>query len=104
MKNITEYEVLGTVPLTSEPNQQFQVALEGQNCTLGIYQKDESVFVDLWVDDNPIFLGMMALDRVGLKISDYMGFEGQLWFADQNGTTNPDYTGFGTRYILYYGK
>lgn len=104
MKDISNYEILGTLPLTADPSQQFQIALNGQNCTIGVYQKDESVFVDLWVDDNPIFLGMKALDRVGLKLAEYMGFEGQLWFADQNGTENPDYTGFGTRYLLYYGK
>ena len=104
MKSITSYEVLGTIPLTAEPSQQFQVSLSGQNCTIGVYQKDKSVFVDLWVDDEPIFLGVSALDRVGLKLADYMGFEGQLWFADQNGTENPYYTGFGTRFLLYYGK
>ena len=104
MKSISSYEVVGTVPLSPEPSQQFQVSLNGQNCTIGVYQKDNSVFVDLWVDDEPIFLGIIALDRVGLKLSDYMGFEGQLWFEDQNGTENPVYTGFGTRFLLYYGK
>lgn len=101
--DISQYTKSGQIPLTSEPNQQFQITLDGQNCTLGVYQKDENVFVDLWVDDNPVFLGVSALDRVGLKISDYMGFEGQLWFEDKNGTMNPDYTGFGNRFNLCYG-
>ena len=101
--DITNYTKIGQIPLTAEPSQQFQIVLNGQNCTIGVYQKDETVFVDLWVDSEPIFLGISALDRVGLKISDYMNFIGQLWFEDKNGTQNPDYTGFSDRYTLYYG-
>lgn len=101
--DITNYTKIGQIPLTDEPSQQFQIVLNGQNCTIGVYQKDETVFVDLWVDSEPIFLGISALDRVGLKISDYMNFIGQLWFEDKNGTQNPDYTGFSDRYTLYYG-
>lgn len=101
--DISQYTKSGQIPLTNEPNQEFQITLNGQNCTIGVYQKDDSVYLNLWVDNEPIFLGVSALDRVGLKMSDYMGFEGQLWFEDKNGTTNPDYTGFGNRFNLYYG-
>lgn len=101
--DITQYTKVGQIPLTSDPDQEFQIVLNGQNCTIGIFQKDDGVFANLWIDNEPIFLGIRALDRVGLKLSDYMDFEGQLWFEDKNGTQNPDYEGFGTRYLFYYG-
>ena len=104
IKDITNFTKVGKVPLTKEPSQEFQITLGEQNCTLGVYQKDENVYVNLWVGGNPIFLGVSALDRVGLKGFDYMGFKGQLWFEDQNGNENPDYSGFNDRYILYYGN
>lgn len=101
--DITQYTKVGQIPLTNEPNQEFQIVLNGQNCVIGVFQKDNSVFVNLWLDNEPIFLGVSALDRVGLKLSDYMAFKGQLWFEDKNGTQKPDYTEFGTRYFFYYG-
>lgn len=104
IKDITNYTKMGKIPLTQEPSQEFQITLDGQNCTISIYQKDESVYMDLYVDETPIFLGVSCLDRVGIKEFDYMDFKGQLWFEDLNGTQNPDYSGFNTKYILYYGK
>ena len=102
--DIKNYTKLGTIPLTNEPGQKFQIVLEGQNCTISVYQKDNNVYMDLFVDENPIFLGISCLDRVGIKLAEYMAFQGQLWFEDQNGEQNPDYTGFNKRYLLCYGK
>lgn len=103
IKNISNYTKMGKIPLTQEPSQEFQITLDNQNCTISIYQKDESVYMDLYVGENPIFLGVSCLDRVGIKGYDFMSLKGQLWFEDMNGTTNPDYKEFNTRYILYYG-
>lgn len=102
--DITNYTKQGTITLTNDAAQQFQIVLDGQNCTISVYQKDETVYMDLFVNETPIFLGISCLDRVGIKLSDYMDFKGQLWFEDKNGTQNPQYTGFGERYLLYYGK
>ena len=102
--DISNYTKIGIIPLSKDQNQNFQIVLDGQNCTINVYQKDEDVYVDLFVDAEPIFYGLSALDRVGIKLSEYMNFKGQLWFEDQNGTQNPDYTGFGERYLFYYGK
>lgn len=103
MSDITAYTKQGQIPLTQIPSQQFNIVLGGQNCTIAVYQKDEFVFVDLYVDDILIFAGIKALDRQGIKLAEYMNFDGQIWFEDLNGTENPQYTGFGDRWILYYG-
>lgn len=101
--DITNYTKQGSISLDAIPAQQFQIVLGGQNCQLFVYQKDESVYLDLYVDDNLIFSGMLALDRVGIKPTEALNFKGQLWFEDKNGTENPQYTGFGDRWVLYYG-
>ena len=102
-KNIENYAKMGVVPLTNEPSQQFQIVLNEQACTLAIYQKDENVFADLWVDEEPIFLGVVCINKVGLKAANYMNFKGQLWFEDTKGSLNPNYKDFGERFVLYYG-
>ena len=101
--DITKYTISGVVPLAQIPAQQFAINLGGQNCTLAVFQKDEGVFVDLYKDDVLIFAGISALDRIGLKISEYIDFLGQLWFEDMAGTADPRYTEFGDRFRLVYG-
>ena len=101
--DINNYTKQGIIPLTQIPSQQFDIVLGGQNCNIAVYQKDEYVFLDLSVDNEIIFTGIKALDRQGIKFADYMNFDGQIWFEDLNGTENPQYTGFGDRWILYYG-
>lgn len=104
IKDITNYTKIGQIPLTQDPSQEFQITLDDQNCTISVYQKDDDVYMDLYVGDKPIFLGVSCLDRVGIKCFDCMNFKGQLWFEDLNGNKNPVYSGFNTQYILYYGK
>lgn len=104
IKDITNYTKVGKIPLTQEPSQEFQITLDDQNCTISVYQKDDNVYMDLYVGETPIFLGVSCLDRVGIKSSEYMDFKGQLWFEDLNGSKNPIYSGFNTQYILFYGK
>lgn len=103
ISELSEYTKIAQIPLTQVVSQEFEIILKEQSCTLAVYQKDENVFVDLTVDGTVIFAGMKALDRQGLKISDYMAFNGQLWFEDLNGTENPNFSEFGTRFIMYYG-
>ena len=45
---------------------------------------------------------MLCLNLVGLVRSAYLGFIGQLAFFDTQGTSDPDYSGLGTRYQLVY--
>ena len=102
--NINNYTKTNIIPLSQVPSQQFEIVLNNQNCRFFVYQKDESVYVDLYVDDVLIFGGMRALDRQGLKIAEYLAFSGQVWFEDLNGTENPNYKGFGERWLFYYGN
>ncbi len=90
------------VPLSSVPSQTLNVILSGQNCTLTVFQKSTGVFVDVSVNNAPIVQGVIGLDRVKIVRYAYHGFIGDLAFIDTQGTSDPDYTGFGTRFFLMY--
>ena len=90
------------VPLSAVPSQTTAIVLSSQNCRINIYQKSTGVFFDLYVDDEPVCLAVMCLDRNLLVRDAYLGFSGDFSFVDVQGTNDPDYTGFGSRYLLNY--
>jgi len=94
--------MMQTIPLAAVPSQTLTVILGGQNCKIAIYQKTEGLFLDLSVSGSSIVSGVICEDRIKLVRYDYLGFAGDLAFVDMQGTLNPYYTGFGTRYKLVY--
>jgi len=90
------------VPLTATPSQTLNVLLGGQNCTIKVYQKSAGVYVDLSINNAPVILGVIALNEVRIVRYAYRGFIGDLAFMDKQGSSDPDYTGFGTRFVLMY--
>ena len=60
------------------------------------------VFIDLEVNNAPIISGVICLNGVKIVRDAYLGFIGDLAFYDTQGSTDPVYSGFGTRYILVY--
>lgn len=90
------------VPLVTMPFQTLTVQLGNQSCRLNIRQRRTGLFVDLYVSDVPIFEGVKALDRNRLVREAYLNFTGDLFFVDTQGTTDPDYSGLGGRFLLYW--
>lgn len=90
------------VPLYAVPNQTFYVPLTGQNCRLSIYQKSTGLFMDVFVDEAPIILGVICQDRNRIVRDLYLGFLGDFAFYDLQGSTDPIYTGLGDRFQLVY--
>lgn len=92
------------IPLAATPSQRCTVNLGGQQCAIQIDQKAQGggVFLSLTVNGNPVLTSRLCRDRVGLVRSAYLGFSGQLAFVDTQGLSDPDYSGFGTRYKLAY--
>lgn len=91
-----------TIPISALPSQTLHAVLAGQNCTINIYQKSTGVYLDLFVDSVAVVTCGICLDRANTVRYDYLGFVGGLVFADSQGVTDPDYTGFGSRYDLIY--
>lgn len=92
------------IPLQATPNQQVQVQLGSQTCTLNIQQMAFGLFLTLYVGSELIVASVLCLNLVRIIRDLYLGFDGDLCFYDSQGTTDPVYTGFGSsgRYQLVY--
>ena len=94
---------MNIVSIQAVANQTVFVTLNGQNTQINIYQKDSyGLFVDLYSNNALIIAGVLAQNLRLIVISAYLGFIGDLTFYDNQGTSDPYYTGLGTRYSLVY--
>ena len=90
------------VPLQAVPNQQMNVSLNGQSCTISIQQTLYGLFCTLLVSGVQIIGGVLC-QNLNLIVRDlYLGFSGDLCFLDNQGDSDPVYTGLGDRYSLIY--
>jgi hypothetical protein len=90
------------IPVTSVAAQTLNVVLGGQSCTINLYQKRDVMLCDLLVGATTVMSAVVCHDRVKLVRYPYLGFVGDLVFIDMQGTSDPDYTELGTRYIFCY--
>jgi hypothetical protein len=90
------------IPIQPVPSQQLSIVLAGQSCQISIYTRGRSMYVDVSVNGNVISSCVLAQNQNILVPNAYNGFSGQLVFFDLQGSTNPVYTGLGTRYVLGY--
>lgn len=90
------------VPLQALPNQTLNIQLNGQSCTLNVYQLSTGMFMDVLVNDVLIIGGVICENLNRIVRSLYLGFIGDFAFVDTQGTDPPVYTGLGTRFYLLY--
>jgi hypothetical protein len=95
------------IPLAPVASQQINVTLGGQACSINVYQKSTGVYLDLFLNNQPISTTVRCLNEAELvEDRQYLGFVGNLMFVDTQGETDPTYTGFGPeptgRYQLVY--
>lgn len=92
-----------SIPLIAAPSQVLNVQLSLQACRIAVYQKRTGLYLDLFVNDVPIVVGVLCRDRTFLIRNAYLGFTGDLLFVDAQGASDPDYTGLGSRFALLWG-
>ena len=90
------------VPLQPVPSQTVSVNLNNQACTINVYQKAFGMFCDLLVNDTLIIGGVICENANVIVRDAYLGFVGDIAFFDTQGTSDPSYTGLGSRWILVY--
>ena len=90
------------IPLLQVPSQSFTVNLAGQQCLIAVYQKGLDIFLDLSVNGVVTMTCVICRDRVLLVRQLYLGFVGDLIFADTRGLLDPQVSGFNTRWGLFY--
>lgn len=91
-----------TIKLKPEPSLALDVDLGGQPVHLDIRQKSTGMFLDLTVADRRLLAGVICQDRNRLVRSTYLGFIGDLAFVDTQGSSDPTYTGLGSRFLLMW--
>lgn len=91
-----------SVPLIATPSQAVNVQLGTQPCRIEVRQRRTGLFVNLYVQDVAVFLGVKALNRNKLVRDKYLDFTGDLFFIDTQGNDDPDYTGLAGRFLLVW--
>jgi len=88
------------IPIQATRNQDRTVQLGGINYGLHIFQNTEGVFMTVSQAGNVIVASALCRDRVRIIRDAYLGFNGDLTFFDTQGTNDPQWQEFGTRYVL----
>lgn len=91
-----------TITLQAIKAQEMTVRLGDQSVTLRIYQRSTGLFIDIGIDDLWIAQGVACLSGNKLVRYPYLGFSGELFFADTKGSDDPVYDGLGDRFLLFY--
>lgn len=93
---------MNVIPLMAVPSQTVSPSLNGQAVQLNIYQKSTGLYCDVLVSGSPIIYGVICRNLNRIVRDLYLGFSGDLMFLDQEGSSDPNYTGLGTRWVLMY--
>ena len=91
-----------TIPVQTLPSQQVQVQLGAQSCQLNVYQQTFMLAMDVYVNGELIIGGVICQNLNRIVRSLYLGFDGDFAFFDTQGSSDPVYTGLGSRYLLGY--
>jgi len=91
------------IPVQPVPSQTLSALINNQATTLRVYQKnDQGLFMDVLLDD-ALIIGGVICENLNVIIRDaYFGYVGDFAFIDTQGTSDPYYTGLGSRYVLGY--
>ena len=90
------------IPIEAIPAQSFSTSCGGQNVRIKLYTLATGLYFDCSINGQDVALGVRALLGVKLIRQGYRGVIGNFIFNDTLGVSDPDYTGLGTRFVLYY--
>lgn len=91
-----------TVSLEAVKEQTVNVALNQQQCSIRLVQRESAIYMDLSVNNVPLIQGVPCLYANRMVRYSYLGFSGDLVFLDTQGTSDPEYSNLGGRYKLFY--
>lgn len=94
------------VPLQAVPSQKILTTLADQVVEIDVYQRRYGMFMNFYVNGVLEIGGVICQNRNRIIRSAYLnvqsGFSGDFVFNDTQGTSDPVYTGLGTRFQLLY--
>ena len=94
------------IPLTSSPDQELQIDLGGQACTIRVFERAGFMYMDLTVRRTKILKGALCQPTTPVIPETITGFSGQFYVIDGMAATagsqeSPAFAEWGTRYKLY---
>lgn len=93
------------INLAQVSSQSLRVNLGGQNVQLLVEEKRNfGVFMDIYLEGDPVILGMLCRNRVPIVQLAYLGFQGDLTFYDMMGDDDPTFRGFNSRFFLVWNS
>ena len=69
------------IPLITYPNQELQIILENQDCTIKVYERSRYTFMDLSVGDSYIRRGQLCVPYAPI-LSEPCNFTGNFYVVD----------------------
>ena len=92
------------IPIQATENQTLTTNLNNQAVQIDLFTTNYGLFFNFWLANpsTPTVAGRPCYDRCLLVRDAYLGFSGDLSFVDQQGTSDPVWSGLGSRYLLYY--
>ena len=94
------------IPLNNEKNQEFNIVLDEQECTIQIQSLNDNLYFSLYADDKQIVENTLV--NIGIRIlhNKPFGFKGNFVFIDTYSKAVdlmiPNYLQLDTRFKLYF--
>lgn len=93
---------VSTVPLKAVPSQSVNVILAGQPCTIALAEIGGRQYMSLSNNGVVICRNVLVVNRSAIVRAAYTGFIGELAAIDTQGDEAPQYSGWGTRWLLAF--
>lgn len=93
---------MATIALNATPSQEITCTLSGKSCRIWIRQLSTGLYMDLWLNEQPLIMGAICLTEVDIIRNPASPLPGKLYFIDTNGSADPVYTDLGSRFLLQY--
>lgn len=90
------------VPVKAVPSQSINVILAGQPCAIKLRLLGGRQYFSLSVNGAVICQNVLMVNRSAIVRAAYMGFVGDLAAIDTQGDEPPEYTGWGSRWVLAF--
>jgi hypothetical protein len=90
------------VPLKAIPSQSISIVLNGQPCVIDVRLLGARQYFSLSVNGVVICRNVLMVNLSRIVRAEYTGFIGDFAVVDTQGDEAPDYSGWGTRWLLLY--
>lgn len=90
------------IPLTTSPSQTLDTILSGQFVSIFLQSRDGNLYIDVYLNNQPVVLGRACQNQNMIINEAYRGFKGELFFIDTVGSNDPSFSELNSRFQLIY--